>query len=162
MSLLAGMALLGALNLGFEEWGEGRAVGWTRGDDGRLTSDCEEAEEGRCAAKLIRGAGARGEAMILSQQIAAHEARGQTVNLSGYVRILDLKRGVAGLWMRVEGGGRVLASSRNVVSGRGTETEWQPLDLDVHVDPGAERITFGAILSGRGEASFDDLSLSVR
>ena len=38
--------MLGAVNLGFEEWGEGRAVGWTRGDGGRLTSECEDVSEG--------------------------------------------------------------------------------------------------------------------
>ena len=160
VSELAAFALLAALNLGFEEWGEGRAIGWTRGDGGRLTSECDDAFEGRCAAKLIRDARAAGASTTIFQQVPAYEARGQTVRLSGWIRTVDL-RGMAGLWVRVERDGRELASSHNLISARSGSTEWQSLELDVYVDAAAERIVLGLMLAGRGVAFFDDLSLVV-
>ncbi len=154
-------ALLGAVNLGFEEWGEGRAAGWTRSEGGRLTSECEEALEGRCAAKLIRDARAGATSFTLSQQLPAYQARGATVTLSGWLRTEDLS-GMSGLWLRVEGGGRELATSHNLLSARPGRTEWQPLEVEVHVAAGAERVIIGVMLAGRGSAWFDDLSLVVR
>ena len=162
MSLLAAVALLGAANLGFEDWGEGRAVGWTRGDGGRLTSDCDDASEGRCAAKLIRDERARGAAMTIAQQLPAYSARGRTVTLSGWMRTQEWSRASSGLWARVDGAGRELAFSSNLVSGRVGATLWQRIELEVYVDPRAERIVIGTMLEGRGVAWFDDLSLSIR
>ena len=162
MSILAAFALLGAVNLGFEEWGEGRAMGWTRGEGGRLTSECEDASEGRCAARLIRDAGARGEAMQISQQLAAYAARGRTLTLSGWVRTQEWSAAASGLFVRVEGGGRELAFSSNVVGGRVGATVWQRIEVDVYVPDRAERIVIGTRLEGRGTAWFDDLALSMR
>jgi hypothetical protein len=152
--------LLGALNLGFEEWGEGRAAGWTRGEGGRLTSECEDVSEGRCAAKLIRGANAPGEAMVLSQQLPAYEARGRMVTLSGWMRTEEWSAASAGLWIRVERAGRELAYASNLMSGHVGATVWQRLEVQVFVAGGAERIVIGIRLEGRGTAWFDDLSLS--
>jgi erythromycin esterase len=162
MTLVAALLLLGASNLDFEQWGEGRAVGWTRGDGGRLTSECEDVSEGRCAAKLIRGAGAGGEAMTLSQQLPAYAARGHTVTLSGWIRTQEWSAAVSGLWIRVEGEGRELGYASNLISGRAGWTDWQQLEVEVYVDPRAERIVIGTRLEGRGTAWFDDLSLSLR
>ena len=162
MIALLAIAFSGALNLGFEAWGEGRATGWTRGEGGRLTSECEDVSEGRCAAKLVREAHARGVAMTLSQQLPAYEARGRFVTLSGWVRTEEWSAASAGLWIRVEGAGRELAYSSNLVSGRFGATTWQRLEVDVHVGPLAERVVIGAMLEGRGVAWFDDLALSVR
>ena len=163
MSVLVVAAVLGAANLGFEQWGEGRAFGWTRGDGGRLTSECEEVAEGRCAAKLIREAGASGGAMTISQQLPAYEARGRRVALSGWVRTQEWSEAASGFWIRVEGGGgRELAYSSNLVSGRVGATVWQRLEVEVHVAESAERLVIGVRLEGRGTAWFDDLSLSVR
>jgi hypothetical protein len=160
--MLAALSFLAAVNLGFEEWGEGRAVGWTRGDGGRLTSDCDDASEGRCAARLVRDARAQGSVMAVSQQLPAYPARGRTVTLSGWMRTQEWSAASSGLWMRVEGDGRELAFSSNLVSGRAGATLWQRIEVDVYIDPRAERIVIGALLEGRGVAWFDDLSLSMR
>lgn len=162
MSILAAFALLGAVNLGFEEWGEGRAIGWTRGHGGRLTSDCDDASEGRCAAKFIRDEGAPGGAMTISQQLPAYSARGRTVTLSGWMRTQEWSRASSGLWARVEGAGRELAYSSNLVSARVGATLWQRIEIEVYVDARAERIVIGFVLAGHGVAWFDDLSLSIR
>ena len=156
------LALLGAANMGFEQWGEGRAMGWTRGEGGRLTSECEDVSEGRCAAKLIRPRGAHGEAMTISQQIPAHPARGKTLTLSGWVRTQEWSAASSGFWIRVEGGERQLAYASNVISGRPGWTEWQQLEVEVYVDPRAERIVIGTRLEGHGTAWFDHLSLALR
>lgn len=162
MSILAAVAFLGAANLGFEEWGEGRAVGWTRGEGGRLTSECDDSSEGRCAAKLIRDERARGAAMTISQQLPAYSARGRTVTLSGWMRTQEWSRASSGLWARVDGAGGELAFSSNLVSGRVGATLWQRIELELYVDPRAERIVIGTMLEGRGVAWFDDLSISIR
>jgi hypothetical protein len=158
--VIAAVLLLGALNLGFEEWGEGRAVGWTRGEGGRLTSECEDVSEGRCAAKLIRDARAVGDAMVLTQQLPAYQARGRTVTFSGWIRTQEWSAASAGLWIRVERAGRELAYASNLVSGHVGGTLWQRLDVHVYVAEGAERIVIGMRLEGHGTAWFDDLSLS--
>ena len=162
MSALVAFVLLAASNLGFEEWGEGRAIGWTRGDGGRLTSECEDVSEGRCAAKLIRDAHARGDAMTVSQQLPAYPVRGRSVTLSGWIRTEEWAAARSGLWVRVEGAGRELAYSSNLMSGRFGATVWQRIEVDVYVDALAERVVIGVQLEGRGTAWFDDLALSVR
>lgn len=162
MTGVLAFALLAALNLGFEDWGEGRAAGWTRGDGGRLTSDCDEASEGRCAAKLIRAERAPADAMTLSQQLPAYAARGKIVTLSGWIRTEEWSAASAGLWIRVEGDRRELAYSSNLVSGRAGATLWRRMEVEVHVAEAAERIVIGTRLEGRGTAWFDDLALSVR
>jgi hypothetical protein len=156
------IAFLGAVNLGFEDWGEGRAVGWTRGEGGRLTSACEDASEGRCAAQLIRDRRAAGEGMTLSQQLPAYAARAKSVTLSGWIRTEEWSAASSGLWIRVEGDGRELAYASNLVSGRAGATLWQRLEVEVHVPEAAERIVIGTRLEGRGTAWFDDLALSGR
>ena len=156
------LGVLGAVNLGFEDWGEGRAVGWTRGEGGRLTSECDDPSEGRCAARLIRQRRDVGEAMTLSQQLPAHDALGRTVTFSGWMRTQEWSAAASGLWVRVEGAGRELAYASTLVSGRAGATVWQRVEVEVHVAPGAERVVIGTRLEGHGTAWFDDLAIAVR
>lgn len=156
------LGVLGAVNLGFEDWGEGRAVGWTRGEGGRVTSECDDPSEGRCAAKIIRNPRASGEAMSLSQQLPAYEARGHTVTLSGWMRTQEWSAAASGLWIRVEGAGGELAYASTLVSGRAGATVWQRVEVEVHVAPSAERVVIGMRLEGHGTAWFDDLAIAIR
>jgi len=81
---------------------------------------------------------------------------GKTVRFSADVRSSGVEQW-AGLWMRVDGNGKVLAFDN--MRGRpikGT-TGWKRYDVVLPVDASAKRIAFGILLSGKGNVWMKDL-----
>lgn len=97
----------------------------------------------------------------LGQIVRAEDYRGKRVRFSAYVKTRDVSGRGAGLWMRVDGNGGVMAfdnmQSRPLL---GT-ADWTRASVVLDVPVEAEGILFGLILASGGEAWIDDASLEV-
>ncbi len=87
--------------------------------------------------------------------------KGKKIKLTGYLKTEGITKG-AGLWMRIDGDGKVLAfdnmSSRFVT---GT-TDWEKYSIELEYDADqAEQIVVGGIVVGQGKLWMDDLQISV-
>lgn len=83
------------------------------------------------------------------------------VLLRAFAKTRDVGNGYAGIWLRVDGGGRILFldnSSDEPITGT---TDWHEVRIMAPLDPAAEQIFFGALMPGTGEAWFDDFSLEL-
>ncbi|MBS2004449.1 MAG: hypothetical protein JST44_23270 [Cyanobacteria bacterium SZAS LIN-5] len=94
------------------------------------------------------------------QRIRAEDYRGKKLRFSGSVKTKDISDW-CGLWMRVDGGGSVLAfdnmESRPI---KGT-TEWTNYSVVLPVPANAHRITYGFMQSGSGSSWLAAPSLDV-
>jgi hypothetical protein len=98
------------------------------------------------------------------QSIDTDEYRGKRVRLNGWLRTQNVRRGWAGLWLRVDGpDGLELAFDNMQSSGRalrGTR-DWKKYEVVLDVPAEAVAVVYGALLSGDGTAWVDDLSLET-
>jgi erythromycin esterase len=107
----------------------------------------------------MNGAG-RDDFGTLAQVIQAEPYRGRRVRLSAYLKTQDAVDG-AGLWMRIDGKGAVLAfdnmDPRRV---RGTK-DWQKAEVVLDVSEKAQAIAFGLLLVGSGKVWIDDVRIEA-
>jgi erythromycin esterase-like protein len=98
---------------------------------------------------------------VATWKFPVEEARGKTVRYTGYIRTEGVEHGWAGLWWRVDGESRILAFDN--LQGRGPtgSTDWLQYAIDLPVDEKATNIVFGVLMSGHGEAWFDDLAIEL-
>ena len=89
-------------------------------------------------------------------------AHGKTIRFTAWIRTKDVHSGFAGLWCRIDGGdGKVLALENMVGRGLTGTTEWTECEIEVAVDENAQKIYFGFMLTGQGDAWFDEARMSV-
>ena len=87
----------------------------------------------------------------LSGSLPADTLRGRRVRVSGEIRTRDA--GGASLWLRMDGGGRMLLLDNGAGRAiRGT-AGWTAFDVMLPVPKETERVIFGLLLNGGGEAS---------
>ena len=86
----------------------------------------------------------------LMQMFRADDYRSTRMRFSAEVRTVDVD-GWLGLWMRVDGDGRIALAFDNMQSRavKGT-TDWQRYDVVLDVAADARAIAFGVLLHGRG------------
>jgi len=86
---------------------------------------------------------------------------GKNIKLEGYMKIKNIENGFAGLLLRIDGNGSSLAfdnmQNQNIT---GTK-DWLKYSITLDYPDGAETIFIAGILSGKGEAWFDDFTLSI-
>jgi C-terminal processing protease CtpA/Prc len=97
----------------------------------------------------------------LSQIIRADDYRGKRLRFSAYVKTRGVSGRGAGLWMRVDGNGGVMAfdnmQSRPLLG----SADWSRASVVLDVPVEADGIPFGLILASGGEAWIEDASLEV-
>ena len=94
----------------------------------------------------------------LEQIIKADNYRGRRVRLSAYVKTEEVEE-YAGVWMRVNGEGRILGydnMSNRPITGT---TDWQKYEVVLDVPETSTTIAFGILLRGAGRAWADDFRL---
>ena len=164
------------LNLSFEFAEDGQPSNWA---GSRLAPPYKvlisnaEAYEGarsvafRCAEDACEDEQSFG---VVTQRIPAIPFVGQTLRYTGYLKTEEVEAGYAGLWLRVDGEvGRACATGRPVVlafdtpSDRGVTgtNDWQEVEITLEIPQDAREIYFGALLTGKGRAWLDGLSLTV-
>ena len=100
-----------------------------------------------------------------SQLIRPDEYRGKRVRYSAYVKTRNVSGNIgssgAGLWMRVDGNGGILAFDNMQNRPVAGTTDWKLVSVVLDVPNDAAGITFGFLLASGGEAWVDDASLEV-
>jgi hypothetical protein len=86
-------------------------------------------------------------------------AAGKRARYSAYIKTEGVTRGYAGLWWRVDGASGILAfdnmSSRGVTGSK----DWTRYTIELPVDAAVRNINFGMLLTGDGNAWFDDVTI---
>lgn len=152
-------------NLDFEQINHvtGESKDWFKWSDYEVVTDTLS-RSGKFAGKIISNKnGVEGR---LAYVIPGNYV-GKTIELEGYMKIKDVESGgFAGLLMRID----VVKMGYHGINGgfenmqyqsiNGTK-DWQKYTISLPYPEGAEQIYIGGILSGQGEAWFDDFSVKI-
>lgn len=97
----------------------------------------------------------------IGQILKADDYRGKRVQLSAWVRQIDVVGTDVGLWMRVDGPGTIEGFDNFSTRSLSGTSDWHQVDVVLDVPDDAQGIVFGAIMSGSGELLVDDMTLEV-
>ena len=150
--------LIGLLDFESDDTG-GVPKGWNGVPPGTFAVDDQVVHGGRWALRIERKADGPGEFTAVSRMLPIDFA-GARLELSGFLRTENVT-GFAGLWMREDGDGGVVAFD-NMESRRlnGT-TGWTEYTIALPLAPGAKRLIFGVLAAGGGRVWADNLRLLV-
>jgi len=116
--------------------------------------------EGQWSAHFSNHVGTGGFGGV-GQCVSAETVRGSKMHLKGSLLTADVASGYAGLWARVDdANGNVLAFDNMSNRGVTGSSEWKQYDIDLQVLNTADKICFGAILTGVGDAYVDQLTMT--
>lgn len=147
-------------NLGFENQKKEKSLsdGWYKWGNYELTID-DVSHSGKKSGKITSDQNGSSFGSIAYKIPANYE--GNTIKLEGFMKIKNVENGFAGLLLRVDRNGGSLAfdnmQNQNIT---GTK-DWQKYSITLDYPEGAENIYIAGILSGKGEAWFDDFVLSI-
>lgn len=147
-------------NLGFESQKNGNSLsdGWFKWGEYDLTID-STTHSGTKSGKIIANELGNSFGSIVYKIPANYS--GKTIKLEAYMKIKDVQNGFAGLMMRIDGNGSSLAfDNMQSQSIMGTK-DWQKYSITLNFPEEAQNIFIGGILSGKGEAWFDDFVVTV-
>ena len=88
-------------------------------------------------------------------------AAGKRLRISGYVKTEDVKNGYVGLWGRVDVGNRQVGFDNMADRGMSGDLPWTRHELVFDVPEDANRIFFGAILTGIGTGWVDHFTVTT-
>lgn len=151
-------------NLGFE-WSDRSNFpqGWIKWGmpDFSVTLDSTDAHSGKLAARINPRPDASSGSFGSVAYMLDGQLEGKQVTLTGYMKVADVKDGFAGLLLRIDGGGRSLAfdnmHDRNI---RGTH-DWMEYTIHLPLPENAEKIFVAGLLTGSGQAWFDDFEVLI-
>jgi len=145
--------------LGFEDQTGAVLTGWHAAPPGTVSADNSVFHSGKWSVRLERDANSAGGQAVISRSLPVDFAGG-VVELRGYLRLKDVS-GDAGFWMRQDADGHSVAL-RNMQTQqlKGTK-DWTQYSLFLPVNPEAQELYFGVIMSGTGTVWADDLELLV-
>ncbi|QSS96569.1 S41 family peptidase [Psychroflexus sp. ALD_RP9] len=147
-------------NLGFEKHTDENTLAddWFKWGFYDLTID-KNAHSGKKSGKITSGQEGNSFGSI-AYKIPAN-FKGKKIRLEGFMKIKEVKNGFAGLLLRIDGNGGTLAfnnmQSQNITGTR----DWKKYSITLNYPKEAENIFIAGILSGKGEAWFDDFVLSI-
>lgn len=147
-------------NLGFEIQSQRNDLsdGWRKWGDFDLKIDTI-ANSGRKSGKVMSSE-ASGPFGGMFYSIPANYS-GDTIRLEGYMKMKNVESGFAGLVLKVARNGTSLAFD-NMYRQKITGTrDWQKYSITLAYPEGADTIYVGGILAGRGEAWFDDFTVTI-
>jgi hypothetical protein len=146
-------------SLGFEDQTSAVLTGWHGFPPGTVSADDHIAHSGHWSVRLQRDTRSSGSFSGISLKLPV-DFQGGTVELRGYLRLQDVS-GSAGLWMRQDADGQMLAlenmQSQQV---KGTR-DWAQYRITLPINPEAKQLQFGVLVSGTGTLWADDLELLV-
>ncbi|EPR66289.1 peptidase S41 [Cyclobacterium qasimii] len=146
-------------NFGFESQKDKSSLsdGWFKWGDYNLAID-SLAYSGINAVKIT--ATGSGKFGCIAYPIPAIYS-GKTLKLEGYMKIKNVKNGFAGLLLRIDGKEGILAfANMDDQQIEGTK-DWQKYSITLNYPQKSETIYVAGILSGKGEAWFDDFNLTI-
>ncbi|NVD97406.1 erythromycin esterase family protein [Massilia sp. BJB1822] len=147
-------------NGSFEQWSEqNKALDWYQEGESESAKDCETSHSGKCSFH-IRGDGKK--LFQINQAIKLDVAAGTQVSISGWIKVRDHSEGLASLWLRIDNDERRRESFDNMAktSPHGTQ-DWTYFQLTLDTTPRSKTALAGILLSGNGEAWFDDVTVTI-
>lgn len=146
--------------LGFEIRGSGELpVGWSGGPATTVIVEGNVVHSGSWAVCLDRSAHPSGAFSTITSAIPI-DFSGKRIELRGFLRTTDVS-GFTGLWVREDGEAGTLEFDNMQRQQLAGTHDWQEFSVDLPLNPDANHLVFGALLSGRGIAWVDDLQLLV-
>src|SRR6202035_868095 len=133
-----------------------------RGDGYEVEFDSQETRGRGESLRLALSPGAvyrDGAFGVASARLAVDEVRGQHLRLAAWIKSSAIAHGWAGLWVRVDGPGGVLAFDNMGDRGVHGTTAWSYVEVEMDVPPEAAGITLGALLAGDGTAWVRDVAV---
>lgn len=146
-------------NLGFEKQNAGNALseGWFKWGNYVLSIDTLS-NSGRKSGKITSTE--HGSFGSIAYKIPANYT-GKTIQLEGFMKIKNVENGFAGLLLRVDGNGQSLVFDNMQQQNISGTRDWQKYTITLNYPEEAEIIFVAGILSGQGEAWFDDFELTI-
>jgi C-terminal processing protease CtpA/Prc len=144
----------------FDEDAPGKMpAGWGGGPANTISVDDSVAHSGKNSIRLARDNGSERSFSTLTKQIPLNYT-GDSLELRGFLRTEDVSD-FAGLWMREDQDGAVVAFDN--MQGRGLKgtTDWTEYSIKLPLRPGAQILYIGALVSGTGKLWVDDLRLTL-
>jgi C-terminal processing protease CtpA/Prc len=86
---------------------------------------------------------------------------GKTIKLEGYIKIKNVEDGFAGLLLMVNGYNQSLAKDMMEDQDISGTRDWQKYSIKLDYPEEAQNIFIGGVLTGKGEAWFNDFVLSI-
>ncbi|MCC5915961.1 MAG: peptidase S41 [Cryomorphaceae bacterium] len=146
-------------NLGFEKINEGEALpeGWEKWGDYDLSIE-NLAFSGKRSGKITSNE--NGDFGSIAYKIPV-EFLGDSIKLEGFMKIKNVEGGFAGLLMRINGNGDVLAFDNMQKQNISGTKDWQKYSITLEYPEGAEYIFVAGILAGKGQAWFDNFVVTI-
>ena len=147
-------------NLGFENQKDEKVLseGWFKWGNYELMID-NFAHSGKKSGKITSDSIGSSFGSI-AYKIPANY-KGSTIKLEGFMKIKNVENGFSGLLLRVDGNGSSLAFDNMQNQKISGTKDWEKYSITLNYPEGAESIFIAGILSGKGEAWFDDFNLSI-
>jgi hypothetical protein len=146
-------------SLGFEDQTGTALPGWFANPPGTVSTEDSVFHTGRPSVRLRRDAQSPSNFSVITRKLPV-DFSGGAVELRGYLRLKDVS-GSAGLWLRQDGHGQML-SLENMQSRQLKDThDWAQYSITLPIDPRAEQLLFGVLMSGTGTLWADDLELLI-
>jgi hypothetical protein len=146
-------------SLGFEDQTGTALTGWFANPPGTVSIDDSVFHTGPRSVRLRRDAQSPSNFSVITRKLPV-DFSGGAVELRGYLRLKDVS-GSAGLWLRQDGHGQML-SLENMQSRQLKDThDWAQYSITLPIDPRAEQLFFGVLISGTGTLWADDLELLI-
>lgn len=146
-------------NLGFENQKaeSNLSDGWFQWGDHVLTID-SMAHTGARSGKITSIQ--NGDFGSIAYKIPA-KYEGKSITLEGYMKTKDVHDGFAGLLMRIDGNGSALEFDNMQNQNITGTNDWTKYTITLPYPKGTEYIYVAGILVGKGEAWFDDFTLTI-
>jgi beta-lactamase regulating signal transducer with metallopeptidase domain len=144
-------------SLGFEDQSSTALTGWFTNPAATVSADDRIVHAGHWSVRLQPDAESRASVITRSTPV---DFQGHVIELRGYLRLQDVSE-FAGLWLRQDNGDQTVElenmSSQQV---KGTR-DWAQYRITLPINPRAQSLHFGVLVSGTGTLWADDLELLV-
>jgi len=86
---------------------------------------------------------------------------GHTIELKGYIKTSKVKTGFAGIWLRLDGDGKMLYFNNMKEYGVKGDTDWKLYSIRLPYTSEVRNIVYGGLLLGDGKAWYDNLEILI-
>ena len=147
-------------NLGFEASQKENKLsdGWFEWGNYELAND-KISHSGKWSGKVTSDEAGSSFGSIAYRIPANYE--GDNIRLEGFMKIKNVEKGFAGLLLRIDGVSGSLAFDNMQKQNITGTKDWQQYSVTLNYPEGATNIFIAGILTGKGEAWFDDLVLTI-
>ena len=124
-----------------------------------ISVDDSIAHSGKNSVRLARDAASERTFSTITKQIPLNYS-GDTLEFRGFLRTEDVSD-FAGLWMREDQDGDMVAFDNMQSRGLKGTTGWSGYSIKLPLHPGAQALLIGVLMSGTGKLWVDDLRLTL-